>query len=92
MINFLRNLFGYKKLEEGINAFERMVRDIFNLLDKEGCTMILWEKECSWSENWAKITDRKHNVTFEILGRNIIPPLEGVRTAIKMLKSARKKK
>jgi hypothetical protein len=77
-------------MKNKIRLIEENARDVINFLDKNGLRMILFKKEFSWNYgNYAKITDGKTIVEYWI--SNIIPPLESVKEAFRIIERERKR-
>lgn len=74
-----------------VHAIEEDIKGIFKLLDKEGCTMLLFQMETSFA-NYCKITDRTTNGQFELYHGRVVPSVKQVAWVVKMIKKATKDK
>jgi len=81
----------YDEKRKEIYRIEGDICSIFELLDKEGCTMLLYQSETSFA-NYCKISDRKNNAKFEMLNGDVVPRFRHVKRVIKLLKAHTKKK
>ena len=93
LFNHRRIIREYKREYDGkyreVHAIEADIRGIFKLLDKEGCTMLLFQPETSFA-NWCKITDRVTNGQFELYHGRVVPSVKQVAFVIKMIKKCTK--